>query len=82
MKSLVFYPLIILLIFTSCQKEDMISKYNDTVIDSTMVQDKVSKNLKLYDFVDKISSKKEPVKVKRKKRIRFRSFLKSKFKKD
>ena len=82
MKSLVFYLLIILLIFTSCQKEDMISKYNNINTDSTMVQDTVSKNLKLYEFVDKISSKKEPVKVKRKKRLRFRNFLKSKFRKD
>jgi len=82
MKSLVFYLLITLLIFTSCQKEDMISKYHDTTIDSTVVEDKVSKNIKLYDFVDKISSKKEPVKVKRKKRLRFRNFLKSKFRKD
>jgi hypothetical protein len=60
----------------------MISKYNDTVIDSTMVEDKVSKRIKLYEFVDKISSKKEPVKVKSKKRLRFRNFLKSKFRKD
>jgi hypothetical protein len=60
----------------------MISKYNNINTDSTMVQDTVSKNLKLYEFVDKISSKKEPVKVKRKKRLRFRNFLKSKFRKD
>ena len=82
MKSLVFYLLMALLIFTSCQKEDMISKYNDTTIDSTMVQDTSNKRLKLYDFVDKISSKKEPIKAKKKKRLRFRNFLKSKFRKD
>jgi len=82
MKSLVFYLLIVLLCFTSCQKEDMISKYNDTVIDSTIYQDTASKRLKLYDFVDKISSKKEPIKVKKRKRLRFRNFLKSKFRKD
>jgi hypothetical protein len=81
MKSLVLYLLIILLIFTSCQKEDMISKSNDISIDSTMVQDNDSKKLKLYEFVDKISSKKEPVKVQKKRRFRFRYFIKSKFKK-
>jgi hypothetical protein len=81
MKSLVFYLLMILLSFTSCQKEDMISKYNDISIDSTMVQDTVGKRIKLYEFVDKISSKKEPVKVQKRKRLKFRDFIKSKFRK-
>jgi len=76
MKSLVFYLLMILLSFTSCQKEDMISKYNDISIDSTMVQDTVGKRIKLYEFVDKISSKKEPVKVQKRKRLKFRDFIK------
>ena len=71
MKSLVFYLLMILLSFTSCQKEDMISKYNDISIDSTTVQDTVGKRIKLYEFVDKISSKKEPVKVQKRKRLKF-----------
>jgi|694.fasta_scaffold33412_14 hypothetical protein len=81
MKSLVFYLLMILLSFTSCQKEDMISKYNDISIDSTMVQDTVGKRIKLYEFVDKISSKKEPVKVQKRKRLKFRDFIKLKFRK-
>jgi len=81
MKSLVFYLLMILLFFTSCQKEDMISKYNDISIDSTMVQDTVGKRIKLYEFVDKISSKKEPVKVQKRKRLKFRDFIKLKFRK-
>ena len=72
MKSLVFYLLIVLLCFTSCQKEDMISKYNDISIDSTMVQDTVGKRIKLYEFVDKISSKKEPVKVQKRKRLKLK----------
>jgi hypothetical protein len=59
----------------------MISKYNDISIDSTMVQDTVSKKLKLYEFVDKVSIKKEPVKVQKKKRFRFIDFIKSKFRK-
>jgi hypothetical protein len=81
MRTLLFYFLIISLIFTSCQKEDMISKYNDISIDSTMVQDTVSKRIKLYEFVDKISSKKEPVKVQKRKRLKFRDFIKLKFRK-
>lgn len=81
MKSLVFYLLMILLSFTSCQKEDMISKYNDISIDSTMVQDTVGKRIKLYEFVDKISSKKEPVIVQKRKRLKFRDFIKLKFRK-
>jgi len=81
MKSLVFYLLMILLSFTSCQKEDIISKYNDISIDSTMVQDTVGKRIKLYEFVDKISSKKEPVKVQKRKRLKFRDFIKLKFRK-
>jgi hypothetical protein len=81
MRTSVLYLLIISLIFTSCQKEDMISQYKDTTKDSTMVEDTVSKKLKLYEFVDKISSKKEPVKVQKRKRLKFRDFIKSKFKK-
>jgi hypothetical protein len=59
----------------------MISKYNDISIDSTMVQDTVGKRIKLYEFVDKISSKKEPVKVQKRKRLKFRDFIKLKFRK-
>jgi hypothetical protein len=81
MRTLLFYFLIISLIFTSCKKEDMISKYNDISIDSTMVQDTVGKRIKLYEFVDKISSKKEPVKVQKRKRLKFRDFIKLKFRK-
>jgi hypothetical protein len=75
--------LIFILIFTiSCQKEDMvINQYKERTIDSTMVQDTVSKKLKLYEFVDKVSIKKEPVKVQKKKRFRFIDFIKSKFRK-
>ena len=67
--------------FTSCQKEDMISQYKDITTDSTMVQDTVGKRIKLYEFVDKISSKKEPVKVQKRKRLKFRDFIKLKFRK-
>lgn len=81
MRTLVFYFLIISLIFTSCQKEDMISRYKDITKDSTMVEDTVGKRIKLYEFVDKISSKKEPVKVQKRKRLKFRDFIKSKFRK-
>jgi hypothetical protein len=77
------FLLIFILIFTiSCQKEDMvINQYKERTIDSTMVQDTVSKKLKLYEFVDKVSIKKEPVKVQKKKRFRFIDFIKSKFRK-
>lgn len=81
MRTLVFYFLIISLIFTSCQKEDMISQYKDITKDSTMVEDTVGKRIKLYEFVDKISSKKDPVKVQKRKRLKFRDFIKSKFRK-
>ena len=67
--------------FTSCQKEDMISQYKDITTDSTMVHDTIGKKLKLYKFVDKISSRKEPVKVQKRKRFKFRDFIKSKFRK-
>ena len=67
--------------FTSCQKEDMISQYKDITTDSTMVHDTIGKKLKLYKFVDKISSRKEPVKVQKRKRLKFRDFIKLKFRK-
>lgn len=79
------FLLIFILISTliSCQKEDMmINQYKEKNIDSTMVQDTISsKKLKLYELVDKVSSKKEPVKSRKKKRFKFREFIKSKFKK-
>jgi hypothetical protein len=59
----------------------VINQYKERTIDSTMVQDTVSKKLKLYEFVDKVSIKKEPVKVQKKKRFRFIDFIKSKFRK-
>lgn len=59
----------------------MISQYKDITKDSTMVEDTVGKRIKLYEFVDKISSKKEPVKVQKRKRLKFRDFIKSKFRK-
>jgi len=46
-----------------------------------MVEDTVGKRIKLYEFVDKISSKKEPVKVQKRKRLKFRDFIKLKFRK-
>lgn len=82
MKNLVFYLLIVLLSFTSCQKEDMISQYKDIITDSTMVKDTVDRKLKLYKFINKVSSKKEPVKIHKKRRFKFRNFIKSKFKKE
>jgi hypothetical protein len=67
----------------SCKKEDMTSnQYQKKLIDSTLVSDTGSKKIKLYDFVNKISIKKEPIKVRKKKRFNFRDFIKSKFKKD
>jgi hypothetical protein len=78
--------LLILIVTTSlisCQKEDMlINQYEKNLTDSTMVDDTVSKKIKFYGFVDKISSKKEPVKNKKRKRFKFRDFIKSKFRKD
>ncbi len=81
MKNLVFYLLIVLFSLTSCQKEDMINQYKNITSDSTMVQDTVDRKLKLYKFINKASSKKEPVKVRKCKRFRFKDFIKSKFKK-
>ena len=59
----------------------MISQYKDITTDSTVVKDTIGKKLKLYNFVDKISSKKEPVKVQKRKRLKFRDFIKLKFRK-
>jgi hypothetical protein len=75
--------LIVTISLISCQKEDMlINQYEKNLTDSTIVDDTVSKKIKLYDFVDKLSSKKEPVKKKKRKRFKFRDFIKSKFRKD
>jgi len=75
--------LIVTISLISCQKEDMlINQYEKNLTDSTMIDDTVSKKIKLYDFVDKLSSKKEPVKNKKRKRFKFRDFIKSKFRKD
>lgn len=60
----------------------LINQYEKNLADSTMIDDTVSKKIKLYDFVDKLSSKKEPVKNKKRKRFKFRDFIKSKFRKD
>lgn len=75
------YLLLILITFTSCQKEDMIDKYKDITTNST-IQDTVGKKLKLYEFVDKVSNKKESVKIQKRKRLKLRDFIKSKFRKD
>ena len=75
--------MIVTISLISCQKEDMlINQYEKNLTDSTIVDDTVSKKIKLYDFVDKLSSKKEPVKKKKRKRFKFRDFIKSKFRKD
>ena len=75
--------MIVTISLISCQKEDMlINQYEKNLTDSTMIDDTVSKKIKLYDFVDKLSSKKEPVKNKKRKRFKFRDFIKSKFRKD
>lgn len=75
--------LILILIFTlvSCQKEDMLgNKYEKSLTDSTIVNDTISKKIKLYEIVNKMS-KKEHVKTKKRKRFKFKEFIKSKFKK-
>lgn len=75
--------MIVTISLISCQKENMlINQYEKNLADSTMIDDTVSKKIKLYDFVDKLSSKKEPVKNKKRKRFKFRDFIKSKFRKD
>ncbi len=74
--------LILILIFTlvSCQKEDILSnQYEKNITDST-VNDTISKKIKLYEIVNKMS-KKEHVKTKKRKRFKFKEFIKSKFKK-
>ena len=78
-KFLIIFILISTLI--SCQKEDMvINQYKKIIIDSTIFQDTIiTKKLKLYKIVDKVSNKKEP--KSKKKRFKFKEFIKSKFKK-
>jgi hypothetical protein len=80
------YLLIFILIFTliSCQKEDIvINQYKNIAMDSTTVQDTIGdKKLKLYDIVYKVSNKKDNVKYRKRKRFKFKEFIKSKFKKD
>jgi hypothetical protein len=79
------YLLIFILIFTliSCQKEDIvINQYKNIDMDSTTVQDTIGdKKLKLYDIVYKVSNKKDNVKSRKRKRFKFKEFIKSKFKK-
>jgi len=72
-KFLIIFILISTLI--SCQKEDMvINQYKKIIIDSTIFQDTIiTKKLKL------LSNKKEP--KSKKKRFKFKEFIKSKFKK-
>jgi len=72
-KFLIIFILISALI--SCQKEDMvINQYKKIIIDSTIFQDTIiTKKLKL------LSNKKEP--KSKKKRFKFKEFIKSKFKK-
>jgi hypothetical protein len=75
--------LILILIFTlvSCQKEDILSnQYEKNLTDSITVNDTINKKIKLYEIVNKVN-KKEPVKSRKKKRFKFKEFIKSKFKK-
>jgi hypothetical protein len=75
--------LVFIFIFTltSCQKEDILnSQYEKSLTDSTIVNDTISRKIKLYEIVNKVS-KKEPVKTKKRKRFKFKEFIKSKFKK-
>lgn len=58
----------------------VINQYKKIIIDSTIFQDTIiTKKLKLYKIVDKVSNKKEP--KSKKKRFKFKEFIKSKFKK-
>ncbi len=56
------------------------NQYEKSLTDSTIVNDTISKKIKLYEIVNKMS-KKEHVKTKKRKRFKFKEFIKSKFKK-
>jgi hypothetical protein len=77
-KALLGSVLITTIIITSCEKDDIVLNQQKNIeVDST-------KKSKVYNFVDavnKISTKKEPVKSRKKKRFKFKEFIKSKFKK-
>ena len=77
-KALLGSVLITTMIITSCKKDDIVLNQQENIeVDST-------KKSKVYNFVDavnKISTKKEPVKSRKKKRFKFKEFIKSKFKK-